>query len=77
MLNMLLFVDLMTRLSMPNVIVGIVLSVVGISFAFLSKRIARAVRKNHDISENDNVYVALKVIGLILIVAGLLFTVVK
>lgn len=77
MINMLLFVDLMTRLSMPNVIVGIVLSVVGISFAFLSKRIARAIRKNQDISENDNIYVTLKVVGLILIVAGLIFTVVK
>lgn len=77
MTNLLLFVDLMTRLNMPNVIVGIVLSVVGISVALLAKRITRCFRKDGVVSDDDKLLIVLKSIGLILVIAGLICTIVK
>lgn len=75
-MSLLAFVDLLTRLNQVNVIVGIILAVVGLSMIFLAKRFTRACRKTDDVEDNDRLYVALKIIGLILVVAGLIVQVI-
>lgn len=59
-------------LSEPLVIIGLVLVVFGIAIVALSGRITRAVRHSNDIKSDDKVNVALKLTGLLLILAGLI-----
>jgi len=61
---------LMQFLNQPLVLISLIVISVGISIALLSRRIARVVRHKNEISENDKVYVTLKIIGLMLVVAG-------
>ena len=74
--SLLAFVDLLTRLNQINVIIGIILAVVGLSVVFLAKRITVSVRKTDDVSDDDKVHVTLKIIGLILVIAGLIVQVI-
>ena len=76
-MSLLAFVDLLTRLNQVNVIIGIILAVVGLSVIFLAKRFTVAVRKTDDVDDNDKLYVTLKMIGLILVVAGMIVQVVQ
>ncbi len=66
----LLGVSLIQFLKQPLTLTGCLLLVVGISTAFLARRIARVARKSNNIPNNDKVYVALKIIGLLFVVAG-------
>ncbi len=59
-------------LSEPLVIVGLVLVVLGIALVALSARITRAVRHSNEIKSDDKVNMALKLAGLLLILAGLI-----
>lgn len=77
MSNLLAFVDLMTRLHQVNVIVGIVLSAVGIALALLARRITRAIKKNQEVADDNKLFITFKAIGLILVIAGLVCTVVQ
>ena len=76
-MSLLAFVDLLTRLNQVNVIIGIILAVVGLSVIFLAKRFTVAVRKTDDVDDNDKLYVTLKMIGLILVVAGMIVQVIQ
>ncbi len=76
-MSLLAFVDLLTRLNQVNVIIGIILAVVGLSVIFLAKRFTVAVRKTDDVDDNDRLYVTLKMIGLILVVAGMIVQVIQ
>ena len=69
---MLLFVDLLTRLAMPNVITGLVLAALGLAITFLARKIARVVRKEKEIPNNDNVYLICKALGLVMFCVALI-----
>lgn len=75
-ISLLAFVDLLTRLNQINVIIGIILAVVGLSIVFLAKRLARACKKTDNIADNDKLYVTLKMVGLVLVIAGLIVQVI-
>ena len=69
---MLLFVDLLTRLAMPNVITGLILAAVGLAITFLARKIARVIRNKKQIENNDNVYLTCKALGLVMICVALI-----
>ena len=71
MLNYMLGRTLEQFLSEPLVIIGLVLIVMGISMVALSTRITRAIKHQNDIPADDKINMALKLIGLILILAAL------
>lgn len=52
------------------VLIGLIGISVGIAIALLSRRIARVAKHKNEINEKDKVYVSLKIIGLIFVVAG-------
>ena len=64
--------NLLIRLQMPVIIVALVCAIVGVAIVFLAKRIACVVRKSDDIKDNDNVMLAFKAIGLILLFVAVL-----
>lgn len=74
---MLLFVDLLTRLAMPNVITGLVLAALGLAITFLARKIARVIRKEKDIPNNDNVYLICKALGLVMICVALIVMIIQ
>ena len=74
---MLLFVDLLTRLSMPNVITGLILAALGLAITFLARKIARIIRKKTDIDNNDHVYLICKALGLVMICVALVVMIIQ
>ncbi|HIV01301.1 MAG TPA: hypothetical protein IAA62_01945 [Candidatus Caccopulliclostridium gallistercoris] len=74
---MLLFVDLLTRLAMPNVITGLVLAALGLAITFLARKIARVIRKEKEIPNNDNVYLICKALGLVMICVALIVMIIQ
>ena len=73
---MLLFVDLLTRLAMPNVITGLVLAALGLAITFLARKIARVIRKEKEIPNNDNVYLICKALGVVMVLVALMVRIV-
>lgn len=61
---------LMQFLSQPLVLTSLILISVGIAIALLSRRLARVYRQKNEIKESDKIYVTLKIIGLLLVIAG-------
>ncbi len=59
-------------LSEPLVIIGLAFVILGIALVALSTRITRAVRHSNEIKSDDKVNMALKLTGLLLILAGLI-----
>ena len=74
---MLLFVDLLRRLAMPNVITGLVLAALGLAITFLARKIARVIRKEKEIPNNDNVYLICKALGLVMICVALIVMIIQ
>ena len=74
---MLLFVDLLTRLSQVNVMVGLILAAIGLAVTFLARKIARVVRKEKEVPNNDNVYLICKAIGLVMICVALIVMIIE
>jgi hypothetical protein len=57
-------------MSQPAVVMGLMLLSIGIACAVLAKRIATFVCKTEDISPDNKVFVATKIVGLVLILVG-------
>lgn len=70
MLNFLLGRTLQQFLQEGLVIVGIALIAVGVAVGFLARRITRAVRQNNEVSSQDKLFLALKITGMVLVLAG-------
>ncbi len=68
---------LIERLSDPLVIVGMVLCAIGVAVAILARRIAGAVRKTDDVAGDDAIMIAIKVIGLLVLIGGAITMVFK
>jgi hypothetical protein len=69
--------SLIERLTMTNVILGIVLAVVGLSLSLIATRFARMVRKTSNVDPNDKVIIGFKSFGLILILIALIVIVIE
>ena len=72
---MLMYMDLVTRLSQPNVIIGIAFAMIGVGIALLAKRITFYVRKTKEIDSHDVVYRSCVYIGIGFILIGLLISI--
>lgn len=68
---MLLFIDFLSRLSQVNVITGIILCALGLGLALLSRKYEDTARKTAT-KNDDNICIALRIIGLIFICIALL-----
>ena len=63
---------LMKVLNQPHVLVGIGLAMIGIAVAVLAKRIARAIRKTAELTEDDKIVLTLKSVGLVFALVALI-----
>ena len=61
------------KIQMPAIIAALAFAILGVVFAVLGARVARAVRKTNNIDDNDSVLITFKVIALVcLFVSALL-----
>lgn len=67
---MLLFVDLVTRLSQANVIIGIILCAIGLAVVLLSKKLGRVFGKNDE--DDDSVVKGSRIFGLVVICVAMI-----
>lgn len=72
------FLDsLAKRLLQWNVIVGLVLAVAGLLTAVFARKIVQKIKKADDIQNFDKMFVAFKFAGFLLVLAGLIFSIIK
>lgn len=69
---MLMFVDLITRLSQANVIIGIILCSIGLGLVLLSRKYVGTQRGGKEIQEDDKAILLLRAMGLIMIVVAMI-----
>lgn len=60
-----------------NVIIGILVSALGVGITFIAKRITMTIRQTSKIKENDTVYLGFMTFALVLILVGLLITIMR
>ena len=70
MINLFLGRTIEQFLAEPLVVIGLALIVIGVSLAFLARRITRAVRENNNISSKDKLFVTLKILAMLFVIAG-------
>ena len=63
------------RIQMPSIIIALSFAIVGVALAVLARRIARVVRKEDKIADNDAVLISLKAVGLVLLFVAVLIIV--
>lgn len=69
--------SLAQRLTQWNVIVGFVLAVGGLLVAILARKIVQKIKKSDEVQDFDKMFVAFKFAGLLIVLAGLIFTIIK
>lgn len=69
---MLMFVDLITRLSQANVIIGIILCSIGLGLVLLTRKFVGLKRGGREIQEDDRTILVARAMGLILIVVAMI-----
>ena len=72
MSTILSFVNPLEFLLRYTVITGVIIAIIGVAICLMAKRVTMAVRNKDDIDKKDNVYVALMLIGLILILVAMI-----
>ncbi|MBR1984741.1 MAG: hypothetical protein IKA31_03285 [Clostridia bacterium] len=72
-----LLVTLTETLQNQNVIIGILVSALGLGMAFIAKRITMAVRQTSKVKDGDTVYLTLMAFALVLILVGLIITILR
>ena len=75
MLSLLLENTLLEFLQIPNVIVGLILTMLGLALSILAKKITKVVRRVDKVSEKDPIYYCLLGFALCLILVGLILTI--
>ena len=63
------------RMQMPAIIAALAFTILGIVFAVLGARVARAVRKSNHIEDNDSIMITFKVIALVCLFIAVLLVV--
>ncbi|MGD9901372.1 MAG: hypothetical protein AB7S44_02410 [Spirochaetales bacterium] len=76
-MSLLLVTSLIDRLTQTNVILGIALAIIGLTFSLIATRFARMVRKTSHVDPNDKVIIGMKSFGLILILIALIVIVIE
>ncbi|HEY8419046.1 MAG TPA: hypothetical protein VIL03_01220 [Clostridia bacterium] len=72
------FLDgLVKRFTQWNVIVGLVLAVGGLLTAVFARKLVKAIKKTDEVENFDKLFVAFKFSGFLLVLAGLIFTIIK
>jgi hypothetical protein len=69
--------NLITRLSMTEVIFAIVFASVGLALAIMAKRVAQTVRKSKEIDDKDPVMIGFKAAGLACLFIALLIIILR
>lgn len=73
------FTSFLIRLQKPHVLTGLILAILGLSTIFLARRIAFVARKEEDkdkpISNDNKVYLGIKLFGLIMLLVALIIMV--
>lgn len=67
-----MFVDLATRLSQANVIIGIILCSIGLGIVLLSRKLIGLVRNGREVQEDDKTILIMRAVGLIMIVVAMI-----
>lgn len=62
-------------LSMPAVWFALIAVIVGATMVFVARRVARAIRKENEIADNDKYLITIKCIGVVLMFIGVLIVV--
>ena len=62
--------ELWNYLKQPNVIIGLALLIIGLVCVILSARIVRTVRKVDVVENNDRMLLAIRIVGLVLMIIG-------
>lgn len=75
--TLLIFDGLVERLSMQNVLTGIILAILGFALVFLAKKITRICRKTTEIKDNDPIYLGCKLVALVMILIALILTIIQ
>ena len=65
------------RFQLKTVIAGVIFAIIGVVFAVLARRIARAIRQKDEIDDHDTVYLIFKAIGLGCLFVALLILIFK
>ena len=55
-----------------NVLAGIVVATIGTAICMMAKRIAMAKKGQVEIDKNDSTYASIRILGIVLIVAGMI-----
>ena len=55
-----------------TVVIGVILAMFGVALCLSAKRITMAVRKQDEINKEDRLFVALRIVGICLILAGMI-----
>ena len=55
-----------------TVITGIIIAIIGVAICLIAKRVTMAIRNQDTIDKKDNIYVAMMLIGLILILVAMI-----
>lgn len=75
--SMLLENNIWDRFTQTNVIVGLVLLVLGVILALVASKITKLIRKTDKIQSNDKIFLAIKAVALVIILASLIVMIVK
>ena len=73
----LLAMSVLDYICQTNVIIGLSLVIIGVVVAMLATRIARVVRKTNEISTNDSVVLAMRILGFVFILAGCIISIIQ
>lgn len=65
------FDELIKYLKEPSIIIGLVLVLIGLVCVLLSARIVRTVRKVDEVENNDKMLLAIRIVGLLFMIVGL------
>lgn len=72
MSTILSFVNPLEFLLRYTVIAGMIIGIIGVAICLIAKRVTMAVRNQDTIDKKDNIYVAMMLIGLILILVAMI-----
>ena len=67
--------ELWTYLQLPSIIVALTLIIIGLVSVILSSRIVRTVRKVDAVENNDRMLLAIRILGLVLMIVGFIINI--
>ena len=65
------FNELVNYLKEPSIIIGLVLVLIGLVCVLIAGRVVRTIRKVDEVESNDRMLLAMRIVGLVLMIVGL------